>query len=77
MLTTTLSGKGQVVLPAEVRAKAGLLPGDRFAVSIEDGIIMFKPLPRDPLTALKGAFGGTDSLLAALLADRSEERARG
>ncbi|MDA8335528.1 MAG: AbrB/MazE/SpoVT family DNA-binding domain-containing protein [Peptococcaceae bacterium] len=74
MLTTTLSEKGQVVIPAEIRGKAGLEAGQRFAATMEGDRIVFTPLPRDPLLALRGAFAGKDSLTEALLSARREER---
>ena len=74
MLTTTLSEKGQVVIPAEIRGKAGLEPGRRFAATLEGDKIIFTLLPRDPLLALRGAFAGKDSLTEALLSARREER---
>ncbi|HVB08846.1 MAG TPA: AbrB/MazE/SpoVT family DNA-binding domain-containing protein [Bacillota bacterium] len=78
MALTTLSEKGQVVIPAEVRRRAGLRPGDRFDVVVDDsGALIFRPLPRDPLLALRGAFGGKGHLTEDLLADRARERKRG
>lgn len=35
-MTTVLSRKGQIVLPAEVRKQLGLAPGDDFEVTVED-----------------------------------------
>jgi AbrB family looped-hinge helix DNA binding protein len=35
-MTTVLSKKGQIVLPAEVRAQLGLAAGDDFEVLVED-----------------------------------------
>ena len=35
-MTTVLSQKGQIVLPAPVRQKLHLLPGDDFEIAIED-----------------------------------------
>jgi AbrB family looped-hinge helix DNA binding protein len=76
--TTTLSEKGQVVIPAELRAKAGLRPGDRFEVVLdESGSLIFRPLPRDPLLALRGTFSGAPRLTDDLLAERRRERRRG
>jgi AbrB family looped-hinge helix DNA binding protein len=76
--TTTLSERGQVVIPAELRSKAGLRPGDRFEVVLDAaGSLVFKPLPRDPLLALRGAFAGGHRLTDDLLAERRRERARG
>lgn len=78
MATTTLSQKGQVVIPAEVRSRARLRPGDRFEVILDaTGSLVFKPLPRDPLLALRGAFAGGRRLTDDLLAERRRERARG
>jgi len=78
MTTTTLSEKGQLVIPAAIRAEAGLAAGDRFAVEYHrDGRIVLRRLPRDPLLALKGAFAGKDSLVGALLQDRRSEKDRG
>jgi AbrB family looped-hinge helix DNA binding protein len=78
MATTTLSKKGQVVIPAEIRARAGLRPGDRFSVELtESGALVFRPLPRGPLLALRGAFSGPHRLTEELLAERRRERGRG
>ena len=76
--TTTLSEKGQVVIPAELRSKAKLRPGDRFEVRLDpSGALIFTPLPRDPLLALRGSLAGSEPLTEELLAERRRERARG
>lgn len=76
--TTTLSEKGQIVIPAEIRAKAGLRAGDRFSVEVtESGALIFTPLPRDPLLHLRGAFRGPRRLTDELVAERRKERAHG
>ena len=40
----TMSTKGQVVLPSEMREALSLGPGSKLAVFCEDGTIMLKPL---------------------------------
>lgn len=42
-MTTTLSSKGQVVLPKAARRKLGLLPGTKFACRVRDGEIVLVP----------------------------------
>jgi len=42
-MTTTLSTKGQVVLPQPVRKKLGLRPGTRFSCLIREGEIVLTP----------------------------------
>lgn len=40
--TTTLSSKGQVVIPEEIRERLGLRAGARFVVVAEKGVVIFK-----------------------------------
>jgi AbrB family looped-hinge helix DNA binding protein len=61
-VTTTLSAKGQIVIPQEVRAKLNLRPGDDFVVLYSNtGEILLRPIRRrsgkslvDALQALHG-----------------------
>ena len=40
--TTTLSSRGQVVIPEEIRDRLGLTPGTRFVVVAERDVVVFK-----------------------------------
>ena len=42
-MTTTLSSKGQVVLPQKVRSRLRLVPGAKFECEIQGDIILLKP----------------------------------
>lgn len=42
--TTTLSSKGQVVIPEEIRIQLGLEPGARFVVIADRDVVIFKLL---------------------------------
>ena len=53
METSTLTIKGQVTIPAEVRRRMGLQPGDRVAFVLGDGDV---PLVRQE-TRIEAAFG--------------------
>lgn len=62
MMTTTLSSKGQVVLPRLVRSKLHLAPGTRLVCVIQgDSVVLTPEHPRrfvreyitDPLTGLR------------------------
>jgi AbrB family looped-hinge helix DNA binding protein len=57
MATTTLSARGQVVIPSEVREKLGLRKGDDFLVlNSDDGDILLRPIRRGPRKTLWDAF---------------------
>ncbi len=42
--TTTLSSKGQVVIPEEIRSRLGLKPGIQFIVIADRDVVIFKVL---------------------------------
>ena len=42
--TTTLSSKGQVVIPEEIRARLGLKTGAQFVVVADRDVVIFKVL---------------------------------
>ena len=76
MGTSTVSGKGWVVVPQELRERYGLKKGDKVTVVDYGGIIAIIPL-RDGAAKWKGALKGKTSLLKALTASRKEDAARG
>lgn len=57
MVTATLTGKGQITIPVEVRQALRLDAGDRVEfVEVEQGRFEIVPATRS-VTALKGMFG--------------------
>ena len=42
--TTTLSSKGQVVIPEEIRSRLGLKVGAQFVVVVDRDVVIFKVL---------------------------------
>jgi AbrB family looped-hinge helix DNA binding protein len=74
-MLTTLSKRGQTVVPAAIRKRHGIQEGDRL-VWIDDGeTIKVIPIPSDPVRALKGIARG-ERLVQELMKYRREERAR-
>jgi AbrB family looped-hinge helix DNA binding protein len=74
-MQTTISRRGQTVVPAAVRKRHHLLDGDRLAW-IDDGeTIKVVPIPADPIRALKGMAKG-ERLVQELMKYRREERSR-
>ncbi len=76
MTVATVSQKGWVVIPAELRRKYHLQPGARVVLVDYGGVISLVPATSDPITEGVGLLKGEDSLTAALLEERARERAR-
>ncbi|MFU8889980.1 MAG: AbrB/MazE/SpoVT family DNA-binding domain-containing protein, partial [Trueperaceae bacterium] len=45
--TATMTSKGQVTVPVEVRRRLGLRQGDRVAFDVEDGVATLRPVPAE------------------------------
>ena len=76
MHTATVSTKGWVVIPKDLRDKYGLKKGTRVQVVEYAHVLALVPLPDDPVEALHGMLEGGPSLTADLLAERARERAQ-
>jgi AbrB family looped-hinge helix DNA binding protein len=76
MDTATVSTKGWVVIPKELRDKYGLKKGSRVQVLDYGELLALIPLPDDPVKALLGMLAGRPSLTEDLMAERARERAR-
>lgn len=57
MSSATLSTKGQIVIPREVRQEQGLVPGMTFEVEAEGGCIILRPVPEVRRTTLADLIG--------------------
>ena len=78
MSVVTVSQKGRVVIPAELRSKYHWKAGDRVKVVDYGGVVSLVPLLRSPEDEGIGALKRPGrSLLKALEQARKEERRRG
>ena len=79
-MNLTISSKGWVVIPAELRKKYHLTPGSTMQVVDYDGVLALVPALPDPLRQTRGMLAagqGERSLTKALLAERDQEIRRG
>ena len=71
-MQTTITVRGQTVVPAKLRKKYKLTPHKKIVWLDEGGVIVVMPVPDDPVKELKGMFKG-DNLREKLLSIRREE----
>jgi AbrB family looped-hinge helix DNA binding protein len=77
MATQTISGKGWVVIPAELRRKYNLRPGDTVRVVDYGGVLAIVPALDEPVEQAAGMLKGHGSLTQALLEEHRAEAADG
>ncbi len=73
MPTAKVSAKGWVVIPKELRERAGIREGEMVHVIELGGLVALIPVARDPIAAARGMLAGGPSLAQALLRERKQE----
>lgn len=77
MTLLTISPKGWIVIPAELRKKYDLQPGTNVVLVDYGGVISIVPAMSDPVEESAGMLKGGPSLTKALRLERQQERERG
>ncbi len=75
-MTLTISNKGWVVIPAELRKKYHLTPGTEVVIVDYGGVLAIIPAMRDPIKQGRGLLKDLPSLTKDLLKEREKERKR-
>lgn len=75
MDTSTLTQKGQLVVPSKIRKAFGLHKGDKIAFVIQDQKIILKPVGKNYFDSLKGILKTKGKVLKTLLKEKKNERA--
>lgn len=70
-MTYRIGAKGQVVIPKDLRERAGLHPGAEVEFTLHDKSVVLRRADKD-IASLGGRFRGSD-MAAALLEDRRGE----
>lgn len=72
---STVTVRGQTVVPTAIRKKLQIGEGTKLEWSIEGATIRVRPLPADPIAALEGILEGS-GITEFALRGRQQERAR-
>ena len=76
MTTLTISNKGWVVIPAELRKKYHLTPGTEVVIVDYGGVLSIVPAYKDPIKRGRGLLKDLPGLANDLLIERAKERER-
>ncbi len=73
MSLVTLSSKGQLVIPKNVRKDMHIKPKQKLLIKMVKDHVEIIPLPENPIEAFCGVFKEGPSLVEMLLKERKEE----
>jgi len=73
MTVHSISSKGWVVIPAEMRKKYGLEPGSEVRIVDYGGVLALIPAMEDPIRQASGMLQTDKRLTQILLADHRDE----
>ena len=76
-MSVTVSEKGWIVIPADLRRKYNLHPGTEVSVVDYGGVLALVPAMPKPVQQAAGMLKGRTSLTRALVAEHRRERSRG
>jgi AbrB family looped-hinge helix DNA binding protein len=75
-MTLTVSNKGWIVIPAELRKKYHLTPGTEVVIVDYGGVLAIIPAMKDPINQSRGMLKNVPSLTEELLKERAAELER-
>ena len=71
-MKTTVTAKGQITIPAELRRKYGIEPGTKISISDDSTSITLTPVTENLIKQMRGSLKGK-SVLESLMQDRLAE----
>lgn len=75
MSITTISQKGAVVIPSKLRTKYHIEPGQKIQIIEQNGSLVIKILPADPIKSLRGSLKSKKSVSEILKESRQIDEA--
>ena len=71
---STVTTKGQLVIPSKLRRKYAITKGTQVAFLEQENRLVLQPLTPEFIRSLRGSLKGDPSALKALLEDRKRDR---
>jgi AbrB family looped-hinge helix DNA binding protein len=74
MEESTMTSKGQIVVPAKLRRRYGLKPGTKVYFIERNNEIIFQPLTKEIIRSVHGLLAGQTSATQELLKERARDK---
>ncbi len=74
MITTTVSAKGQIVIPSKIRRKYNIKKGVKLHIEERDGELVLKAITPDYIKKIAGVLNTKGKLSSLLLKERLEDK---
>ena len=74
MEESTMTSKGQIVVPAKLRRRYGLKPGTKVYFIERDDEILFQPVTKEYIRSVHGMLTSGSSVTKELLKERAKDR---
>jgi AbrB family looped-hinge helix DNA binding protein len=74
MEESTITSKGQIVVPAKLRRRYGLKPGTKVYFIERDDEILFQPVTKEFIRSVHGMLKSETSVTKELLKERAREK---
>jgi len=76
MEVSTMTSKGQIVVPARLRKRYGIKPGTKIHFIERNHEILFQPVTKEYMRSLCGILKSDSSLTKELLKERARDKKR-
>ncbi len=76
MEESTITSKGQIVVPAKLRRRYGLKPGTKVYFIERDDEILFQPVTKEFIRSVHGMLKSETSVTKELLKERARDKER-
>ena len=74
MLTTTVTSKGQIVIPSKIRKKCDIKKGTKYYIEENGKNIILKPITKEFFIDMAGKIAPKGKLLKTLMLEKKKEK---
>jgi len=74
MLSTTVTSKGQIVIPSQIRKKINIKKGAKYYIEEDGNNIILRPMTKEFFMGMAGTIAPKGKLLKTLMLEKKKEK---